>query len=372
MASLFNFGAFMYITMNQLSSRLDVGRQALFFGYAAIEVIIVLLAVAFIPTHQDRKTKRRFRLFCSSIYKSLFRAPFSPASPADGTALPHSFVQSTLTTPVAKRGSRIDWKEGKTKFKSLMMRLWNEAKRPEFYLLCLFYSISLTVISFYAGATPDMMKQKGDDPDNPIYLSVLFPLLSNMHPVFAPIVGYVIDKWGFPWSFGLSAIFLQIVMGLTLVPSLPLQILSFVLFALNSGFMFASFFASLTLLFDSAVCGQLYAIVTGVATAIGCLNMPLITYTQQTENGDYTNTYTILIAITFVLYVYPVFLFYKSKESKLSKLAATVPFDITGLEDEAEDGVPTLSAPLLGHGQHDNHQVVAHAKANHDEHTRAE
>ncbi|KAG9402524.1 hypothetical protein AC1031_021967 [Aphanomyces cochlioides] len=101
------------------------------------------------------------------------------------------------------------------------------------------------IFSFTGGAIPSIISRTaGADTDAiNLYTNYLFPIISNSTFVFAPLVGYCIDKFGFRGVFDGCLALTQLFLATLLVPVLEIQLLGFVFCSMAQSSLYTLQFA---------------------------------------------------------------------------------------------------------------------------------
>lgn len=114
-------------------------------------------------------------------------------------------------------------------------------KQPLFFYIILWVVIHLVRIAFYAGTVTSQMSYFGDSDQT--YAKIAAWTIPLVPLVTFPIVGRIMDKFGILVALPLANVF-QIVFGfLSLIPILPLQMFTFISYALGRQFFFGTYFA---------------------------------------------------------------------------------------------------------------------------------
>uniref|UniRef100_A0AAV1TIH6 MFS transporter n=1 Tax=Peronospora matthiolae TaxID=2874970 RepID=A0AAV1TIH6_9STRA len=114
-------------------------------------------------------------------------------------------------------------------------------KRQDLWLLAVLFGwVSLT-FAFTGGALPSLLsKLAGDDISAAsLYTNVIYPIVVNSTFCYSPIVGYVIDHYGFKMVFVACIVLVQLLIVLLLVPSLQVQLITFFVFAMAQSCLYS-------------------------------------------------------------------------------------------------------------------------------------
>ncbi|RQM21470.1 hypothetical protein B5M09_012771 [Aphanomyces astaci] len=166
------------------------------------------------------------------------------------------------------------------------------------------------VFSFTGGAIPSIIRRTAVDADvADVYTNFLFPIVSNSTFLFAPLVGYCIERFGFHQVFAGCLFLTQLFLATLFVPVLEVQLLGFVM-----GYV--------VMCYPSRLYGTLQAFVTLFSFTIGSLAYVINPLAQQYFGGDYTLILTFLAFPTLCLYGFQHFIREEAEEDK-----ATLPYD---------------------------------------------
>ncbi|GLD96958.1 hypothetical protein PINS_up005641 [Pythium insidiosum] len=181
-----------------------------------------------------------------------------------------------------------------------------ELKRPDLWYFAVYFGWLSLIFAFAGGAIPSMLSNlAGSDPSSAsLYINYLYPLLVNGTFVYSPVVGYVIDHFGFKVVFVACLALVQAFVALLLVPSLKIQIVTFLVYAMAQASLYALQFAYIMICFPPELYGTLQAFLASASFVIGMLNYLLNPWTQEYLHGDYTTVLLLLVLPTFVLYAF--------------------------------------------------------------------
>ncbi|KAE8909373.1 hypothetical protein PF003_g6923 [Phytophthora fragariae] len=120
-----------------------------------------------------------------------------------------------------------------------------ELKRQDLWFFALLFGWVSLIFAFAGGAIPSLLvKLAGDDTNAASFFSdILYPVLVNGTFGYSPIVGYVIDHYGFKVIFLACIALVQLFIALLLIPSLRVQLVMFVVYAMAQTCLYALQFA---------------------------------------------------------------------------------------------------------------------------------
>ncbi|KAF0721181.1 hypothetical protein AaE_010138, partial [Aphanomyces astaci] len=179
------------------------------------------------------------------------------------------------------------------------------------------------VFSFTGGAIPSIIRRTAVDADAAdVYTNFLFPIVSNSTFLFAPLVGYCIERFGFHQVFAGCLFLTQLFLATLFVPVLEVQLLGFVFCSMAQASLYTLQFAYIMMCYPSRLYGTLQAFVTLFSFTIGSLTYVINPLAQQYFGGDYTLILTFLAFPTLCLYGFQHFIREEAEEDK-----ATLPYD---------------------------------------------
>ena len=118
-------------------------------------------------------------------------------------------------------------------------------QRQDLWLLALLFGWVSLIFAFVGGAIPSLLVQlAGDDiRAASLYTDIIYPVVVNSTFCYSPIIGYVIDHYGFKMVFVACIVLVQLMIALLLVPSLQVQLVTFIVFAMAQSCLYALQFA---------------------------------------------------------------------------------------------------------------------------------
>ncbi|TYZ67432.1 hypothetical protein PybrP1_012807 [[Pythium] brassicae (nom. inval.)] len=181
-----------------------------------------------------------------------------------------------------------------------------QLKRGDLWYFAVFFGWISLIFAFAGGAIPSMLAGlAGDDAGAAAaYTSILYPVIVNGTFVYSPLVGYVIDRFGFKAIFFACLALVQLFITLLLVPSLRVQLLMFVVYSMAQACLYALQFAYIMMCFPAELNGTLQAFLATMSFSFGLLNYLLNPWAQVNLHGDYTVVLLVLALPTLLLYVF--------------------------------------------------------------------
>ncbi|TMW64684.1 hypothetical protein Poli38472_011564 [Pythium oligandrum] len=173
---------------------------------------------------------------------------------------------------------------------TLVDAMKDELQRRDLWYFAAYFGWISLIFAFSGGAIPSILaKRAGADLESAaLYTNILYPVLVNGTFIYSSLVGYVIDHYGFKVIFTSCLILVETFIILLLVPSLKIQILSFIVYAMAQACLYALQFAYIMICFPPALYGTLQAFMAIVSFLFGLLNYALNPWTQTYLEGDYT------------------------------------------------------------------------------------
>ncbi|GMF32275.1 unnamed protein product [Phytophthora lilii] len=206
-----------------------------------------------------------------------------------------------------------------------------ELKRHDLWFFALLFGWVSLIFAFAGGAIPSLLVKLagGDTSSASLFTNILYPILVNGTFGYSPIVGYVIDHYGFKVIFVACIALVQLFIALLLVPSLRVQLAMFFVYAMAQTCLYALQFAymskfhsdtisSTPILFLTASCplfivvmcfpaelyGTLQAFLATVSFSFGLLNYVINPWTQLYFGGNYTVVLLFLGLPTIMFYAF--------------------------------------------------------------------
>ncbi|CAI5729450.1 unnamed protein product [Hyaloperonospora brassicae] len=261
LSSLFNCSGFVYVLLG-----LDgVTRTAFFCGYGIVASVCTVAGYLLFPTDNIRK-------------------------PRDFLAIPLlHFEVPRINTPAV-----------------LVDGMQEMLQRQDLWLLALLFGWVSLIFAFVGGAIPSLLVQLARDDTRAasVYTDIIYPIVVNSTFCYSPIIGYVIDHYGFKMVFVACIVLVQLLIALLLVPSLQVQFVTFIVFAMAQSCLYALQFAYIIMCFPAEIYGTLQAFLATISFSFGLLNYVVNPWTQRYLDGDYTVVLVLLGLPTFVCYAF--------------------------------------------------------------------
>jgi MFS family permease len=305
--TFFNVSGFNYLLIGVLG----FSRKAFFLTYAFIAIIGGLAALLFYPNKAYAKGDE-----CELPISRCFSSDSKPMLMSQENGQDEDEEDLLLKQGDADRAkSVVGFSNGKTFWKELFASLLSK----QYIFLDIWYALNLLVVSFISSAIPDILSQYSDrvtlSNGKDLYTYLMFPILSNIAFIFAPLSGIIIEKVGFAWLILLTNISTSLVLLFSIAPkswTIHVQLITLVLCAVQKGFLFNAFYSYLAVQFPININGSLVAVTTATAAIVGLSTYGLIPLTQYTFDGSYTYTNLGLFVLTLPMYLLAMVAFQKS------------------------------------------------------------
>ncbi|KAL3670522.1 hypothetical protein V7S43_004836 [Phytophthora oleae] len=179
-----------------------------------------------------------------------------------------------------------------------------ELKREDLWFFALLFGWVSLIFAFAGGAIPSLLVNLagGDASAASLYINILYPVLVNGTFGYSPLVGYAIDHYGFKVIFVACIALVQLFIALLLVPSLRVQLVMFLVYAMAQTCLYALQFAYIIMCFPAELYGTLQAFLASVSFSFGLLNYVLNPWTQLYFDGNYTVVLLLLGLPTTLFY----------------------------------------------------------------------
>ncbi|OQR86700.1 hypothetical protein ACHHYP_10280 [Achlya hypogyna] len=151
--------------------------------------------------------------------------------------------------------------------------LWTQFKSFEFRFLLTFTAIHNLQSSFYFGTVNQALANYGDD--NKVYTKA-FGWIMPAGFVFIPLIDFVVGRYGIAASMALNTIFCMCFHALSLIPSLQLQVVSFVFFTAFRALFYSNVATCGATTFGSMNMGKIIGAVNTAAALVALLEIPLV------------------------------------------------------------------------------------------------
>lgn len=120
-----------------------------------------------------------------------------------------------------------------------------QLRRMDLWYFAVFFGWISLIFAFAGGAIPSMLVDLAQDDASAasVYTSILYPVIVNGTFIYSPLVGYVIDRYGFKAIFFACLALVQLFITLLMAPSLQVQIITFFVYSMAQACLYALQFA---------------------------------------------------------------------------------------------------------------------------------
>jgi len=153
----------------------------------------------------------------------------------------------------------------------------------QFVCLTVFASLHLLRANSYMGIVGDLLLRYGDG--DHVYTDIYSSILP-LGFVFIPLIEPILSRCSFAQSFQLVTLFGSLCSSLALIPNLPLQVLTFLLFAFYRSLFYSACSAFVTETFGVRNAGRAYGMVWLIASFFNLLLYPALLITDKYFDGN--------------------------------------------------------------------------------------
>lgn len=291
---LFNVSGFNYLLFPILS----LSRKSFFFGYASIALVCLLLVLATYPNRAyspgDTCTLPVFELFQRN-------SESGQRSDEQSWLLESGEESRRQSNQYLPQDADLE----KTPFSKKIVPILSSNR---FISLATWYSLSLLIVAFMAGALPDILSRFSSRPfykGKDVYSDFIIPIISNSSFLFAPLSGIIIETFGFRLLLLITNMCTSLILICSIFPlsfTIHAQLLTLLFVAFQKGFLFSAFYSLLAVEYPIEVNGTLISIITASAAIVGLANYGLIPLTQHIFHGNYLWVKLGLLILTLPIY----------------------------------------------------------------------
>ncbi|OQS03396.1 hypothetical protein THRCLA_04301 [Thraustotheca clavata] len=262
---LFDASAVMTSLLYEIHNATGISRKGLLLGYAAIAVLtyIALVVLWGIVERQEKKSND-----VENSEENNVAAVNDTESPLYESLDNPSLHEATL----------------KTQYLSF-----------EFRYLLLFTALHNLQSSFYFGTVNQTMINYNDTTQ--VYTKV-FGWILPAGFIFIPVINTLVDRFGLPYSMFATTLLSIVYHGVAMIPSLQLQVLTFVLFTAFRAIFYANASTCGATTFGHANMGTIIGTVYTGAAVVALLEIPAAKYANTSKTG-----WNLMYGISLVLAV---------------------------------------------------------------------
>jgi len=167
--------------------------------------------------------------------------------------------------------------------------------------LGVYFAVSFLHLQFYLGQAEEILDKLGDkEHHGNVYLIAFSIIGSSAFAIFYP-VGQLLDKCGFELAFSVSLILAIAFNVISLVDSLPLQVLGFVCWCVSRMILFACFFSFIPATVGFPRFGVTAGVLSTASAVFGLLNIVLTKISVQHSHKH--------VMVAFLVALIPLFAF---------------------------------------------------------------
>jgi hypothetical protein len=287
---LMDFSTANFQICNLLNQRFGVQRSNLMFTLAAIGVIIFFNALflwpsqAFVPVNSEILTKEEIQEseeYCPNYEESFRRMPLPRG--------PDSYIAKYSVLNLSH------------------LSLWQAVAHPVFFLGAVNFMFTMFNLNFYVG-TVEQQLTSGFNLSNDTtawWTSVFAWTLPCSQLMFIPIVGWVLDTQH-RWVTVLILCILHLSFAVaSMLPNLDLQVATFVLNSVTTGYSLSTMSSYFMEIFGSANFGRLWGVCFFMLGGLTFLAIPLNHLVSGPLHGDFFDVNLGFVVVTAVTFLVP-------------------------------------------------------------------
>ncbi|DAZ95283.1 TPA: hypothetical protein N0F65_007773, partial [Lagenidium giganteum] len=171
----------------------------------------------------------------------------------------------------------------------------------EFAYILIFAASQVLRTTVYIGTTNKLLENYGDADRQYLYTKV-FSVVLPLGFVFVPAIDYVVERRGLTLSLIFTNAIGVLYNVLVLVPVLPLQALTFLVFTGFRAFLYAVMSAFTAKTFGLKNLGTLVGMIFSISSVVGLLEYPAVYISNQWYGGDLSVIYWISLFVCIALF----------------------------------------------------------------------
>ena len=170
--------------------------------------------------------------------------------------------------------------------------------RTPFLFVLVFASLNITRVNAYFGTIFDVLTALGDGDHGYLYTQLFF-IIVPLSFLFIPVIGYAMSTYGLVNSFHVVNLLSAVTFGVSLIPSLELQIVSFVCFSIYRGYLFSCLGAYFVKFYGIQSAGRMFGMMSFLSSSVSFLLYPAYLLVTIYDNGSvfYIQLAMLLLAI---------------------------------------------------------------------------
>ncbi|KAL3151740.1 hypothetical protein ABBQ38_012718 [Trebouxia sp. C0009 RCD-2024] len=179
--------------------------------------------------------------------------------------------------------------------------LWQQFMSAESFGMGLFYTLNVFCIQFYLGTTRLQLEHKGDAQH---HYTNFANIIVSFGFVVIPVIGWLLDHKGYGITLGTINCIGVIVSVLQAIPSLRLQVVTLILWAVGRFMLYSSYFAIFGALFGFTNFGKIVAIDNTFNGLVGLLQLPFTYWALHGLGGNFTLLNCLQIVVLLPLFAF--------------------------------------------------------------------
>ncbi|GAB5357038.1 hypothetical protein AAMO2058_000339600 [Amorphochlora amoebiformis] len=278
---LFDASVIVFQVFYGLNVLFGVSRHTLFIAYAIISLLMYASMV-----FQISSPKRESEvLFENDYYHS-----------ARGTRVQTESNEISLGSkednPYDTYGSMDDQKQDTVRYFTSYydvgvqhLGLFEQLRSFEFIYMLICCSIGILRANLFIGMNPLLLDSYGDHEYHDDAYKQLFNYVLACGFVFIPVIGWYAPMAGMTYSLQLTNILGIAAFGMGLIPWLPVQVITFLVFTAFRAFLYSIVSSYNLNIFGKATFGKIQGLMFSIGAIINLLQEPLISWANSTDNG---------------------------------------------------------------------------------------
>jgi MFS transporter, LAT3 family, solute carrier family 43, member 3 len=187
---------------------------------------------------------------------------------------------------------------------------WEQLSSRGFTLFLIFHAIQMVRFSFYIGTAITQLSLMNDPGKYANIFSIILPV--GFFVQF--LVGHLLDNYGNCMTITVQYVLSIVFSVLNLIPNLPLQILTFLIFICYRAFIFSNMSSYLIRRFGFKTFGKLVGIAVAAGGLASLLQIPLVLWAVS---SSFFVVNLLLLSLTVVAGLFPLWLYLVDKNFKL-------------------------------------------------------
>lgn len=205
-------------------------------------------------------------------------------------------------------------------FELVDVSLAKQIQSFEFAYIVVFAAVQVLRATIYIGSTNKLLDNYGDR-DVDFFFTKVFSFVLPLGFLFVPAIDHIVEKRGLALSLLFTNILGVVYNLLAFIPSLPVQCLTFFVFAGYRAFLYAVMSAFTAKTFGLKNMGSLIGIIFSIGSVVSLAEYPAVYFSNAYFDGDLTAVYGFSLLLCVLLFPYTEYLRKHETERALSKQA---------------------------------------------------